>query len=154
MSVPLQSHIDSNLYNYVQDVCTAFSEPLIHTFVKNASVIDHDLPFFKSLRERTNVILLGDSFGGNNRTFFCSTSDETLDLDSSDLQMDVGVEREGVALKIGFLNFNVDQLMDKYKQGFDVRLNRAFGATTISLSDRPSRRPDDGGPVDCVQPRA
>ncbi|CEF68559.1 7-methylguanosine phosphate-specific 5'-nucleotidase [Strongyloides ratti] len=80
---PQNIHVIANMMEFNNnDICSSFSEPLIHTFCKNSSAIK------------------GDSLG--------------------DLHMDVGVEQEGVVLKIGFLNFDVDNLLPKYMQGYDI----------------------------------
>ncbi|VDO36922.1 unnamed protein product [Onchocerca flexuosa] len=84
------------------DVAVAFSEPLIHTFCKNTTVISHYGSLFNKISSRTCVLLMGDSLG--------------------DSKMDVGLEYEQVALKIGFLNYNDETLLAQYLNEYDIVL--------------------------------
>uniref|UniRef100_A0A914D4S6 5'-nucleotidase n=1 Tax=Acrobeloides nanus TaxID=290746 RepID=A0A914D4S6_9BILA len=99
--IPKGLHIISNMMVYDENnTCNGFTEPLIHTFNKNSTVLNNDMLFYEEIKGRKNVFLLGDSLG--------------------DSQMDLGVKDEGVALKIGFLNFNFDTLLDKYMEHYDI----------------------------------
>ncbi|KAK6045511.1 Pyrimidine 5'-nucleotidase [Cooperia oncophora] len=69
---------------------------------KNSSVIRKEAGFFHDVSGRTNVLLLGDSMG--------------------DIHMDVGVEKDGPTLKLGFLNSDVQNLLDHYMDVYDVVL--------------------------------
>ncbi|CAH1252085.1 NT5C3A [Branchiostoma lanceolatum] len=77
-----------------------FHDPLIHIFNKNKSVLP-DESYFTDQRERTNVILLGDSPG--------------------DLQMADGVPNVENVLKIGYLNAHLDRL-DTFTELYDIVL--------------------------------
>ncbi|CAP32552.1 Protein CBG13827 [Caenorhabditis briggsae] len=97
------THIVSNMMGFDQDgYVNSFSDPLIHVFCKNSSVMPADRTFSEQIHGRRNVILLGDSVG--------------------DAFMDVGVEEEQLSLKIGFVNHDADKLVDKYLNYFDIVL--------------------------------
>ncbi|MCA9459103.1 MAG: hypothetical protein KC550_00985 [Nanoarchaeota archaeon] len=75
-----------------------YHKPHIHTFNKNeTSVIDSQ--FYPRIKNRRNVILLGDSLG--------------------DVNMAEGFDYDNL-LKIGFLNFNVEKDLEEYKKNYDV----------------------------------
>ncbi|CAJ0593425.1 unnamed protein product [Cylicocyclus nassatus] len=102
-SIPKNIHIISNiLYFNENGFVRACSEPLIHVFCKDSTVIPHDAPFFDDIAHRGNVLLLGDSLG--------------------DLHMDVGVKHSGTVLRIGYLNSNAERLLELYLDGFDIVL--------------------------------
>lgn len=77
---------------------TGVNEPLMHPFNKDETLI-HNFPFFAVIKNRHNVILLGDSSG--------------------DVGMVEGFEYDNL-LKIGFLNGRVEENLESFKQVYDV----------------------------------
>ena len=92
-------HMISNKMIFNSDgICTGFKEPLIHVFNKNeASVVQTS--HFSSIKDRRNVILLGDSLG--------------------DLRMADGLSHD-VSITIGFLNHDAEEWIDKYLEAYDI----------------------------------
>lgn len=72
--------------------------PHIHTFNKNETSVKNSF-VYSEVKERDNVILLGDSLG--------------------DPDMAEGFEYKNI-LKIGFLNWDVDKFLEEYKKFYDV----------------------------------
>jgi 5'-nucleotidase len=75
-------------------------EPIIHTFNKN-EVSLRGTPAFEAVKNRKNVLLLGDEIG--------------------DLGMIEGFDFDNL-LRIGFLNENVNERIGEYKKEFDAVL--------------------------------
>ena len=94
------SHIVSNFIRYNdQGRLLAFNEQLIHSFNKNEYEI-HDTPYFQSIVNRPNVILLGDTPG--------------------DVGMSAGMKNLKQILKIGFLNGSTPEKLELYQSIFDL----------------------------------
>ena len=92
-------HIVSNFFIF-DDEGTAIDvkRPFIHSYSKNEHEIENT-DYLQSIKEKPNVILLGDSLG--------------------DLGMTEGIDHDTV-LKIGFLNDNIENLRDDYEKAFDI----------------------------------
>jgi len=73
-------------------------EPIIHSYNKDETLIQN-FPFFSEIKNRRNVILLGDSLG--------------------DVGMVEGFEYDNL-LKIGFLNGRVEENLESFKKVYDV----------------------------------
>ncbi len=92
-------HLVSNFLVFDEEgKAVSYVRPLIHTFNKKEVQIEK-FPYHKEISNRKNVILLGDVIG--------------------DSDMVEGVHHDNV-IKIGFLNENVEELIDDYKKHFDV----------------------------------
>jgi len=100
---------NKKLYNNIHIVSNAFvwsktsralavKQPIIHGYNKDETTISR-LPFFKKIKSRTNVILLGNS--------------------PADVGMVKGFKYQNL-LKIGFLNEKVKKNLKEYKIYFDV----------------------------------
>lgn len=72
---------------------------LIHVFNKNESSLN-DTEYEKFIENRHNLILIGDSVG--------------------DIDMASGFKNINTILKIGFLNDNVEELLPKYMEIYDI----------------------------------
>ncbi len=92
-------HIVSNVLQWDEKgKAVGVQEPIIHTFNKNYAAVKK-LEFFGTLRERKNIILLGDGEG--------------------DAAMVEGFEYDNI-IKIGFLNEGVSVDLEKFKNSYDV----------------------------------
>lgn len=74
---------------------------IIHTYNKNETALK-DTEYYSMVRERSNVILMGDNIG--------------------DAGMAEGMEHCDVVIKIGFLGKNVEGNLNKYLHEFDIVL--------------------------------
>jgi cytosolic 5'-nucleotidase 3 len=92
-------HIISNFYKFNKygKVIGYKSKP-IHPFNKNEIEVKSH-PYYNKIKERKNVILLGDSIG--------------------DINMAEGIKHNCV-LKIGFLNENIKENLNQYKEIYDM----------------------------------
>lgn len=92
-------HIIANFLEFDEnEKAIGYKSKIIHTFNKNEGQVKTG-PFYPEIKKRKNVILLGDNLG--------------------DLGMAEGLEHNSI-IKIGFLNENVENLLDKFKEQFDV----------------------------------
>lgn len=92
-------HIISNVFEWDKDdYLTRVKEPIIHGMNKNEHAIQ-GYPIFKLIKNRKNVLLLGDSI--------------------SDVGMVKGLDCENI-IKVGFLNENVEKNLEEYKKYFDI----------------------------------
>lgn len=93
--------IVANSFEWDQDgFMKKANTPIIHSYNKDETAI-HNFPVFERIKERKNILLLGDHPG--------------------DAGMSEGFDAENI-IKIGFLNERVDENLDHYKELFDVVL--------------------------------
>ncbi len=89
----------ANLFNFDRrGRVTGVKEPIIHSINKDETTLQN-FPVFEVIKNRNNVILLGDSIG--------------------DVGMIEGFDYSNL-LKIGFLNEDVENNLRTYKKRFDV----------------------------------
>ena len=92
-------HIIANSLKYDKQGNFIGVDHIVHVFNKDETVLEEFPKIFREIKERKNVILLGDSLG--------------------DLGMIEGFEYNEI-IKIGFLNENIKEQLDIYKEKFDV----------------------------------
>ncbi|CAF1438342.1 unnamed protein product, partial [Didymodactylos carnosus] len=95
------THIVSNFMDYDSKSFhfTGFKDKLIHAFNKNEYEI-YDTPYYNQIKQRPNVILLGDTLG--------------------DVGMIAGMKNLQNILKIGFLNNYNETKLKVYKSVYDL----------------------------------
>ncbi|CAF3889501.1 unnamed protein product, partial [Rotaria sp. Silwood1] len=94
------SHIVSNSIEFdANGKLIAFSKNLVHPLNKNEHEI-HDTPYYQSILNRPNVILLGDAVG--------------------DVGMTAGMKNLKHILKIGYLNHSTPSKLEVYKNVYDI----------------------------------
>jgi 5'-nucleotidase len=92
-------HIIGNVFEWNENGNAAgVKEPIIHGMNKDETMLQN-FPVFEKIENRENVLLMGDSL--------------------DDVGMIEGFECENL-IKIGFLNSNIEENLEKYKETFDV----------------------------------
>lgn len=97
----LHNNIHTITNHYIFDEAgkaTGVEEPIIHTLNKDETAIQN-YPPYEAVKDKKNVILLGDGLG--------------------DLGMVEGFDYDNL-LKIGFLNYDVEENLENYKKSFDI----------------------------------
>ncbi|KAL7289885.1 hypothetical protein TKK_0016278 [Trichogramma kaykai] len=95
-------NIVSNFLKFNGNVTEGFQNPekLLHVYNKNEESVDEK--YHELLKERTNILLMGDSLG--------------------DANMADGASKESVILRIGFLYHHVEENLPLYRDTFDIVL--------------------------------
>ena len=97
-------HIISNFYEFdSKGKVTGYKSNIVHTCNKSEVQLKQT-PYFKEIRDRPNVIVLGDNL--------------------EDAEMTQGIEHK-ITLKIGFFHEQEDELLDIFSHTFDIVLNDA-----------------------------
>ena len=92
-------HLISNFFIFDKNgKAIGYTKPLVHTFNKNEEQVKNH-PYQKEIKERKNVLLLGDSVG--------------------DVTMAQGLSHNTI-IKIGFLNEKADALLPEFEKHFDI----------------------------------
>lgn len=92
-------HVISNTFKWDRNgQAVDYKKPIIHVMNKDETMI-RDFPAFEMIKDRKNVILLGDSLG--------------------DIGMVEGFNYDHL-IKIGFLNENIEESLEDYKKNFDI----------------------------------
>jgi len=93
-------HIISNSFNWDKNgKAVSVNQPIIHGMNKNEIVIKDFPKIFKKVKDRKNVILLGDNV--------------------SDVEMIAGFDYDNL-IKIGFLNEEIEKDLESYKENYDL----------------------------------
>lgn len=90
-------HIISNFISFENGIATGICETIIHSQNKNIVAINDEIK--EKIENRDKVLLLGDNL--------------------ADIKM-VPEEIRDNTIRIGFLNFNVNENMEKFKEHFDI----------------------------------
>lgn len=94
------THIIANLYKWDEKGnAIGMHNSIIHVFNKDETSVKNHPEIYKEIKNRKNVLLLGDSLG--------------------DLGMVKGFDYDNL-LKVGFLNEKIDENIEEYKKNFDV----------------------------------
>ncbi len=92
-------HVIANLYDWDKDGrAVKVREPIIHSMNKDETAIQN-YPVFKKIKERKNVLLLGDGV--------------------EDIGVVKGFDYDNL-ISVGFLNENIDEQLELFKENFDV----------------------------------
>ena len=92
-------HIVSNTFQRDRDGnALDIQKPIIHSFNKDAKIL-FNLPFYHEIKEKKNVILLGDTIW--------------------DASMLDGFEHKNL-IKVWFLNDDIDQNLEQFKKTYDI----------------------------------
>lgn len=93
-------HILTNFYKWDSEgYATGVNEPFIHVMNKDETVTHNNPKIHDKIKNRKNVLLLGDSLG--------------------DVDMVTGFDYDNL-IKVGFLNYDVEKNLDQYKVNYDI----------------------------------
>ena len=105
-------HIITNLYKWdKKGNAIGINKPIIHVFNKDETFIKDYPKIYNKIKDRKNVLLLGDSLG--------------------DLGMVEGFDYDNL-LKIGFLNEEVERDLKEYKKNFDVIITNDYNMDYVN----------------------
>jgi cytosolic 5'-nucleotidase 3 len=90
--------ISNSFFFNEKERLVGIKKPIIHVYNKDEKILNK-YPFYQKIKDRKNIIVIGDSLG--------------------DANMHKGLKHEQV-LKIGFLNENEELSLPAYRQVFDV----------------------------------